>query len=71
MEVLISEQGFKIGKIKIGDNCWIWSNCTILNNVNIGDNVVIGAVCVVLLSIPSNTIVRIPQHFDVSPIIFR
>ncbi|UPO87337.1 acyltransferase [Niallia sp. Man26] len=54
----IKDQGFKIGKITIGNNCWIGSNVTILNNVTIGDNVIIGANCLVYKSIPSNTIVK-------------
>ena len=64
MEGLISEQGFKIGKIKIGDNCWIGSNCIILNNVTIGDNVVIGANNLVHKSVPSNTVVKARVYFD-------
>jgi acetyltransferase-like isoleucine patch superfamily enzyme len=52
---LISEQGFNIGSIKIGNNCWIGSNVVILQNVIIGDNVVIGAGCVIYKSIASNT----------------
>ncbi|PGR00702.1 acyltransferase [Priestia megaterium] len=55
---LIKDQGYKVGSIKVGNNCWIGSNVTILNNVEIGDNVVIGANCVIQKSIPSNTIVR-------------
>lgn len=31
------------GEIKIGNNVFIGSNCTILYDVNIGDNVIIGA----------------------------
>ena len=32
---------FKIGQIKIGRNCWVASNVTILSNVTIGDNVIV------------------------------
>ena len=52
---LISEQGFNVGSIKIGNNCWIGSNVVILQNVIIGDNVVIGAGCVIHKSIASDT----------------
>lgn len=52
---LISEQGFNIGTIKIGNNCWIGSNVVILQNVIIGDNVVIGAGCIIYKSIAPNT----------------
>jgi Acetyltransferase (isoleucine patch superfamily) len=54
----ILNQGFSIGKITIGNNCWIGSNVTILNNVDIGDNVVIGANCLIYKSIPSNSVVK-------------
>ncbi|HCW53830.1 MAG TPA: acyltransferase [Clostridium sp.] len=57
-DVPIKQQGFKKGKISIGENCWIGSNVIILNNVNIGDNVVIGANCLIYKSIPSNSIVK-------------
>jgi acetyltransferase-like isoleucine patch superfamily enzyme len=56
--LLIQEQGFSVGQIKIGNNCWFGSNCVILNNVTIGDNVVIGANVLVYKSIASNTVVR-------------
>ena len=57
-EVLIQEQGFNTGQIKIGNNCWFGSNCVILKNVTIGDNVIVGANVLVYKSIDSNTIVR-------------
>ncbi|MBF9253837.1 acyltransferase [Pontibacter sp. 172403-2] len=53
----VKEQGFSIGTVKIGNNCWIGSNVTILKDVIIGDNVVIGANCLIKESIPSNFIV--------------
>ena len=54
----IRNQGFSVGNIVVGNNCWIGSNCIILNNVTIGDNVVIGANSLVNKSIPANTIVK-------------
>jgi acetyltransferase-like isoleucine patch superfamily enzyme len=54
-EQLISEQGYSIGTITIGSNCWIGSNVVILKNVVIGDKVIIGAGCVIYKSIASNT----------------
>ena len=42
--------------IKIGNNVWIGSDCTILPGVEIGDGVIIGAGSVVTKSIPANTI---------------
>jgi len=58
ISIPISKQGMKIGKVKIGDNCWIGSNSTVLMNVTIGNNVIIGANCVIYKSIPSNTVVK-------------
>ncbi|CAN5385625.1 hypothetical protein BH11BAC3_BH11BAC3_19610 [soil metagenome] len=55
--VLISEQGYHVGEIIIGNNCWVGSNVTILKNVTIGDNVVIGANCLIYKSVPSNSLV--------------
>ena len=62
--LLIQEQGFSLGNITIGNNCWFGSNCIILNNVTIGDNVIVGANVLVYKSIESNTIVRanMPIH---------
>jgi acetyltransferase-like isoleucine patch superfamily enzyme len=55
--LLINEQGYSIGEIKIGNNCWIGSNVVILKNVTIGNNVVIGAGAVIFESIEDNTLV--------------
>jgi acetyltransferase-like isoleucine patch superfamily enzyme len=59
---LISEQGFKTGKIKIGNNCWIGSNVIILKNVEIGDNVIIGAGCIIHNSIASDSVIINQQN---------
>lgn len=58
----IIEQGFKVDKIIIGNNCWIGSNVVILKGTTVGDNVVIGAGCVINMNIPNNTIVKINQN---------
>jgi len=65
---LISKQGYALGFIKIGNNCWVGSNVVILMNVEIGDNVVIGAGAVIYKSIPSNTIVINQQQLLLRPI---
>lgn len=62
-EKLIAEQGYTIGKISIGDNCWIGSNVVILKDVEIGNNVVVGAGCVIYKSIPSGSVVINQQNF--------
>lgn len=53
---LIREQGFSVGEIKIGKNCWIGSNVVILRGAHIGDNCIIGANSVVYKDIPPASI---------------
>lgn len=47
-EIPIADQGFNVGTIRIGSNCWIGSRVTILMNTLINDNVVIAASSTVL-----------------------
>ena len=54
----IKRNEFTTAPVKIGKNCWIGSNVTILKGVEIGDNVIIGAGCLVYKSVPANSIVR-------------
>ena len=65
---LIERQGYTLGKISIGNNCWIGSNVVILKNVTIGDNVVIGANCLVYKDVPSNTLVKSTGDIEFQPI---
>ena len=51
------EEGYKVGTIKIGSNCWIGAGTIILRNTVIGDNCIIGAGTVVSGNIPDNSIV--------------
>ena len=46
-----------IGKVKIGDNCWIGANVVLLKGTKIGKNSVIGAGCVIDKEIPEASIV--------------
>lgn len=43
--------------IRVGRDCWIGSNVTILKGVTIGDNTIIGAGCLIRNDIPSNSVV--------------
>lgn len=65
-DLLISQQGYSIGFINIGNNCWIGSNVVILKNVTIGDNVVIGSGSVIYKSIPSNSTVICKQELIIN-----
>lgn len=44
------------GRIKIGKNCFIGNNCTILPGVEMGDNCILGAGSVLNSSMPSNSV---------------
>ena len=43
--------------IRVGRDCWIGSNVTILKGVTIGDNTIIGAACLIRKDIPANSVV--------------
>lgn len=53
----IAKQGFSIGTVTIGNNCWIGANVIILKDSHIGNHCVIAAGVVIEGEIPSNTIV--------------
>lgn len=46
-----------LGRVKIGNNCFIGHNCIIMKNVTIEDNCVIGAGAIVTKSVPSGSVV--------------
>ncbi len=66
--VLIKDQGYSFGEIKIGNNCWIGSSVIILKGVTIGDNSVIGAGCVIYKNVPANSIVKNLNNFEIKTI---
>lgn len=47
----------KIGKIVIGNNCFIGHGAIILPGVTIGDNVIVGTCAIVTKDVPSNSVV--------------
>lgn len=47
----------RFGKVKIGDNCHIGMNATIMPGVTIGKNCIVGAGAVVTHDIPDNSVV--------------
>jgi acetyltransferase-like isoleucine patch superfamily enzyme len=56
-DVLIKEQPKIPGKITVGKNVWIASNCTILKGVTIGEGSVVAAGSVLTRSVPPFTLV--------------
>jgi acetyltransferase-like isoleucine patch superfamily enzyme len=58
----VEKNKFIKAPVKIGKNCWLGSNVTILKGVTIGDNTIIGAGCLIYKSIPANTIVKLGQE---------
>ena len=51
--------------IRVGRDCWIGSNVTILKGVTIGDNTIIGAGCLIRNDIPSNSMVYNDGHVKI------
>ena len=52
------------GRIKIGKNCFIGNNCTILPGVEMGDNCILGAGSVLSSSMPNNSVYAgVPAKF--------
>lgn len=57
-EFKVEHQKFNTAPIKIGKNCWLGSNVTVLKGVTIGDNCIIGANCLIYKDVPANTMVK-------------
>lgn len=52
------------GRIKLGENCFIGNNCTILPGVKMGDNCILGAGSVLNSSMPDNSVYAgVPAKF--------
>jgi len=56
-----SEQPMDLGKVKIGNRCWIGAKAVILKDVELGDGCVVGAGAVVTRSVsPGAVVVGVP-----------
>lgn len=62
LEFYVSHREFTKAPIKIGKNCWLGSNVTVLKGVTIGNNCIIGAGCTIYKDVPENTTVVNQQH---------
>lgn len=51
--------------IRVGRDCWLGSNATILKGVTIGDNTIIGAGCLIRNDVPANSVVYNDGHLCV------
>lgn len=69
LNIPIKDQGYSVGSVEIGKHCWIGSNVTILKGAKIGDNCVIGAGSVIDSEIPSGTIVKTKQDYQMIRVI--
>ncbi|WP_051464034.1 acyltransferase [Lacrimispora indolis] len=68
-EEKINEQPYSIGKVVIGNNCWICSNVIILKGAEIGNNCTISAGCIIKDKIPDNSLVRKDEGAQVIEVI--
>ena len=52
-----NEEPMDVGRVKIGNRCWIGAKVVILKNVELGDGCVVGAGAVVTKSFPAGSLV--------------
>ncbi len=53
----------RYGRIKIGDDCFLGFNCTIMPGVTIGNNCIVGACALVAKDVPDGSVVvGVPAH---------
>lgn len=69
--IRLKNQGYSIGSVKIGNNCWIGSNVVLLKGTDIGDNCVIGAGCIINGKIPPASIVKNNDNYTIEKIKFK
>lgn len=58
----VEHQEFTTSPIKIGKNCWLGSNVTVLKGVTIGDNCIIGANVLVHKNVASGSVLKLNQQ---------
>jgi len=56
-ELTLSKAPMNIGKVKIGNNCWIGAKAIILKDVELGDGCVVAAGAVVTKGFPAGSII--------------
>jgi len=61
---VVEHHKFTSSPIKIGKNCWLGSNVTVLKGVTIGNNCVIGAGCLIHKDVPAGSVVKLNQTFS-------
>ncbi|MBI5370450.1 MAG: acyltransferase [Sphingobacteriales bacterium] len=64
--LVLERDQYTYGRVRIGKNCWLGSNVTVLKGVEIGDNVIIGANCLIYKSIPSGSVVKHIENLEIS-----
>ena len=58
-----NEKPMHVGKVKIGNRCWIGANVVILKDVELGDGCVVGAGAVVTKSVaPGSVVAGVPAQ---------
>jgi acetyltransferase-like isoleucine patch superfamily enzyme len=55
--VVPSRAPMQVGRVQIGDRCWIGAKAIILSNVELGDGCVVGAGAVVTKSFPADSVI--------------
>lgn len=63
----IRDQGYTVGEVRVGRNCWVGSGVILLKGADIGDHCVIGAGCVVSGPVPSHTVMRLDPAVRFTP----
>lgn len=63
VDIPLKKQGYSVGDVFIGNNCWIGSNVLILKGAVIGDNSVIAAGTIIDSNIEKETVVKLKKKY--------